>query len=261
MRGSHCSNKGVLICDFEDVIRQWVSMDIFLVLFQMHCTLILALLAIARLAQVDLEGTEREWFLSEYELSNIKCMPSTPGVTCKCAYGTEATKCGYDKILLICQEELAELSTSRDFDEQVWHRFLEKGGDSVEYAMSDEQHRVTGYQSSPVTCKGTQENLTHDVDLNSDTLREAVDDDEHWDLDGSRGEESAQRVGVKRRLQDWQDKCQTKRWKALINITEADELAQKLLRSSDASTDTEPPLEAPSTTRVNVFKLSAELAE
>lgn len=60
-----------------------------------------------------------------------------------------------------------------------------------------------------------------------------MDDDNNRSFDGTIGKETIQRVGVKRKLQNSQDKCQTKKRKISTNVPEEVELSQKYLRSAD----------------------------
>lgn len=53
---------GVLISDFREMVCQWFPIGIFRVLRRMHCTRILALLVIARLAEIDWDAISVEWF-------------------------------------------------------------------------------------------------------------------------------------------------------------------------------------------------------
>lgn len=64
----------------------------------MHCNPILEILAIARLAEVDWDGTGVEWFPCYYEQLKFLSVPVVTGVTGKRADGTETTKRGHDEI-------------------------------------------------------------------------------------------------------------------------------------------------------------------
>lgn len=62
-----CGNYGVLIRVSHSMICQSFATRIFRVLCHMHCSPILAPLAIARLAEVDSDATGTEFLLIEYE--------------------------------------------------------------------------------------------------------------------------------------------------------------------------------------------------
>lgn len=64
---------------------------------------------------------------------------------------------------------------------------------------------MASYCSSLVVSEGAQRSLTPDGKMNFDTLPDAADNDEDWDLDGAIGRNSAQVFAVKRRIQDLQD--------------------------------------------------------
>lgn len=61
---------------------------------------------------------------------------------------------------------------------------------------------MTGHRNSPVVLESGRENLTPGGDPNVDKFSKGVDDDKNWDFDVAIGGESAQHVGVKRRLLD-----------------------------------------------------------
>lgn len=84
------------------------------------------------------------------------------------------------------------------FAERAWQLYLEKGDESIEYAMLEEQDRVMGHLNSPVTLEEGQQNLNPGADSNFDNLPDVVDDDDDCHSDGAIGVESAHRVGIKR---------------------------------------------------------------
>lgn len=65
-----CGYDGVLIRAFQSMVRQCFAMGIFSVFRRIHCNPILALLAIALLAEVDLDASGAEWFPFMYERGN-----------------------------------------------------------------------------------------------------------------------------------------------------------------------------------------------
>lgn len=71
--------------------------------------------------------------------------------------------------------------------------------------MLEKQNRVTGYRNSSAVSEYGQGNLTPAVDPDINNLFQGDDDDDDLDLDDVTDRESAQRVGVKRKLLHWQD--------------------------------------------------------
>lgn len=68
------------------------------------------------------------------------------------------------------------------------------------------------------------ENVTPSADPNFDTLPEAVDDDEDWNLNGTIGGLFVQCVGVECLLQYQRDECRYKRWRVPTIVAEAVEI-------------------------------------
>lgn len=68
-------------------------------------------------------------------------------------------------------------------------------------------------------------NLTSNLDPKIDNLPEGVGDNDDWDFNGAGGGYSAQRVGVRRKSEDFQGKCLTKKQNFLANLAEAVEVA------------------------------------
>lgn len=159
-------------------------------------------------------------------------------MTRKWVEGSEVDEGGHDKIRPAYREKFADRSMSRDFAERAWRLFLEKGDHYTEYRMLEEQYRVTGCPNCPVVSKGGKGNPTPAVDPNVGYLLDGVDDNEDWDLNGARGGEPAQRVGVKRRLLDLQDECRTEKWRDSRSVAKAVELAKEFLRPSDVLVNT-----------------------
>lgn len=89
---------------------------------------------------------------------------------------------------------------SRDFAGWAWNLLLGKSDDCTEYAVLEEQNRVTGCHNGAMVSKGGQENLMLGADPNLDNLPEVFDDDVDWQFIGAIGGEFAQRVGMTRKL-------------------------------------------------------------
>lgn len=88
------------------------------------------------------------------------------------------------------------------FAEQAWELFFEKDEDYTEYLMLEDQGHVSGYWKSPVTLEEVEGYLTPSMHQNIDKIPEGVDDNDDWDFNGAIGGKSAQRVSIKRKLQD-----------------------------------------------------------
>lgn len=145
-------------------------------------------------------------------------------MTRKCADGTGGTKGGHDEIRPVYREEFADRGLSCVSTDWAWNIFLDNGEDYTEYPMLNEQDRVTSYRNNPVASEGAQGNSTSSADKNIENLPKGVDDDEDWDFDCVICGEFAQRVSVKRKLQDLQDERRTRKRKVPTNVTEVVEL-------------------------------------
>lgn len=109
------------------MVRQWFALGIFRVLLRMHSNLILALLAIARLVEIDWKSTGVKCFSFEYERSKFMFISPAPNVTWKCVDGTEATKDGHSDIRAFHREEFTGHGICHDFAERSRRSFLKKG--------------------------------------------------------------------------------------------------------------------------------------
>lgn len=74
------------------------EMGIFRLLRRMHCNSILAILATARLAEIDWEATDVEWIPFDYEQSKFIFIRAVSGVTRTRADETEVAEGGHNKI-------------------------------------------------------------------------------------------------------------------------------------------------------------------
>lgn len=110
-----CGKDGSHIRVSQCMVCQWFAMSIFSLLRRLHCNLILALLAIARIAGIDWNAIGIEWFVFESELSKIIFVPLVPGVTCKRGDGTEISERGHCEIRPVYREAFADCGISCDF--------------------------------------------------------------------------------------------------------------------------------------------------
>lgn len=124
--------------------------------------------------------------------------------------GSEVTEGNQDKSCPVYRGKFAYRDISHVLTEQAWHLFLEKHDDYTEYPNLVEQDRVTGYRTDPVDSEGFQENPMPGTDWSVENLTEGVDDNDDTNFDGDTGGESAQRVGMKRKLLDLQNECRSK---------------------------------------------------
>lgn len=93
-----CGSNDVIIRVSQDTIRQWLAMDIFRMLHRMRWRPFLALLAIARFAEVDTDITDTERFSYCYKRSKLVCMAPIRALTRKWADGTETIQGGHYEI-------------------------------------------------------------------------------------------------------------------------------------------------------------------
>lgn len=118
---------------------------------------------------------------------------------------------------------------------------------------------MMGCRSSPMASEGPQGYLTSGADPAFDDLSETADDDEDWVFDGAIGENSVQRVDVKRRIHDLQDECCINNRTVLINVINEIELVKEFLSSSGAITGFIITSEVPNITVLKVAQSFAEL--
>lgn len=191
----------------------------------MHCNTISAILAIARLADVDGEVSGVEWFSLDYERFRFIFSSQVPGVTRERAYWPTFTEIGKGKIRSFYCEELTKVE---------WHLFYNKGDDYTEYRKSEIQDHVARYRIGLLFLEDCQSNISLDADPDVYNLAERVDDDVDWDFNGAVGRRSAQLIGAKWWLLDLQNKCGTKIHRVPTSLDEVAELAQDLLWMADA---------------------------
>lgn len=113
-------------------------MGIFRVLHRTNYNPILALLAIARLAEVDWDATAVEWFPFIYDQSKFIFMPPVPEMTRKCANGREVTKGGHDEVRPIYRDKFTDRCMYRFFSERDWLFCTEKGDGYTKYPILEE---------------------------------------------------------------------------------------------------------------------------